>query len=148
MKRIKIIKYLGLGIGSILLVLLLLLFSSTLKVAKGISRVIDTPAHLVRLQVVNGSDVEELMQEVVESLENFVDSTLEIRVVDTINFDIKSLPLSFVVSREKDKTAAVLLAEKLGLDPSKVVYKPLEHNNRQVSATLVLGEDYKVVKLP
>jgi len=148
MKRIKIIKYLGLGIGSILLVLLLLLFSSTLKVAKGISRVIDMPAHLVRLQVVNGSDVEELMQEVVESLENFVDSTLEIRVVDTINFDIKSLPLSFVVSREKDKTAAVLLAEKLGLDPSKVVYKPLEHNNRQVSATLVLGEDYKVVKLP
>jgi len=148
MKRVKFVKYLGIGVGSALLIVLLYLLASTLTVAGGISRVINRPTHLVRLQVVNGSGVKGLTREVAKRLSDYTDSVLELRVVDTVNFDLRGLPKSFVISREQDKTAAALLAKKLGLDPSEVVYRPLEHNSRQVSATLVVGEDYKSMKLP
>lgn len=148
MKRVKFVKYLVIGVGSAMLVVLLYLLSSTLTVAGGISRVIDRPTHLVRLQVVNGSGVKGLTREVAKRLSGYADSVLEVRVVDTVDFDLRGLPRSFVISREQDKTAAALLAKKLDLDPSEVVYRPLEHNNRQVSATLVVGKDYESMKLP
>jgi hypothetical protein len=148
MKRVKIVKYLGIGVGSAMLIVLLYLLSSTLTVAGGISRVIDRPTYLVRLQVVNGSGVRSLTGEVTKRLSDYADSVLELRIVETVDFNLRELPRSFVISREQDKTAAALLAKKLGLDPSEVVYRPLEHNNRQVSTTLVLGKDYKSMKLP
>ena len=148
MKRIKFVKYLGIGVGSALLIVLLYLLASTLTVAGGISRVIDRPTHLVRLQVVNGSSVKGLTREVAKRLSGYADSELEVRVVDMVDFDLRELPRSFVISREQDKTTAALLAKKLGLDPSEVVYRPLEHNSLQVSATLVVGKDYESMKPP
>ena len=148
MKRVKLVKYLVIGVGSTLLIVLLYQLTSTLTVAGGISRVIDRPTHLVRLQVVNGSGVKGLTREKIKRLSDFADSVLEVRVVDMVDFDLRELPRSFVISREQDKTAAALLAKKLGLDPSEVVYRPLEHNSRQVSATLVVGKDYESMKLP
>jgi hypothetical protein len=148
MKRVKFVKYSGIGIGSTVLIVLLYQLLSTLTVIGGISRVIDRPTYLVRLQVVNGSSVKGPTREMVKKLTGYADSVLEVRVVDVVNFNIRELPKSFVISREQDKTAAALLAKKLGLDPSEVVYKPLEHNNRQVSATLVMGKDYECLKLP
>ena len=148
MKRVKFVKFLGIGVGSALLIVLLYQLTSTLTVAGGISRVIDRPTHLVRLQVVNGSGVKGLMREVSKRLSDYADSVLEVRVVDVVDFDLRKLPRSFVISREQNKTAAALLAKKLGLDPSEVVYRPLEHNSRQVSATLVVGKDYESMKLP
>ncbi len=148
MKRVKFIGYLGVGIGSALLVALLYLFASTLAVVGGISRVTNRPTHLVRLQVVNGTGVEDPMREIVKRLSNYADSALEVRVVDTVDFDLSELSSSFVISRETDRTAAELLAMKLGLDPSEVVYRPLDHNSRQVSATLVVGRDFESIKLP
>ena len=148
MKRVIIVKYLGIGVGSAMLVVLLYFLSSTLTVAGGVSRVIDRPTHLVRLQVVNGSGVRGLARKVIKRLSDYADSVLELQVVEAVDFDLRELPRSFVISREQDKTAAALLAKKLGLDPSEVVYRPLEHNSRQVSATLVVGKDYKSMKLP
>ena len=148
MKRVKFVKYLGIGVGSALLIVLLYLLASTLTVAGGISRVLDRPTHLVRLQVVNGSGVEGLTREVAKRLSDYADSVLEVRVVDAVDFDLRGLPRSFIISREQDKTAAALLAKKLGLDPSEVVYRPLEHNSLQVSATLVIGKNYESMKLP
>jgi hypothetical protein len=148
MKRVRFVKYLGIGVGSALLIVLLYQLTSTLTVAGGISRVIERPTHLVRLQVVNGSGVKGLTRKAAKGLSDYADYALEVQVVDVVDFDLRELPRSFVISREQDKTAAALLAKKLGLDPSEVVYRPLEHNSRQVSATLVVGEDYKSMKLP
>ena len=148
MKQVRLVKYLGIGIGSALLIALLYLLSSTLTVAGGASRVTDRPMHLVRLQVISSNDTEERVQEVVKRLSNYADSVLEVVVVDTVAFDLRELPGSLVISREQDKTAATLLAKKLGLDPCEVVYRPLEHNSRRVSATLVVGDDYESIKLP
>lgn len=148
MKRVKIVKYVQVGIGSAFLIALLYLLSSTARVAGGISKVVDTPTHLVRLQIVNGSSVKGLAQRLGNQLSDYADPDLEIKVVDMVDFDLRKLPKSFVISRDRDKTAARVLAGKIGLDPSEVTFKTLEHNYRQVSVTLVLGGDYESMRLP
>jgi hypothetical protein len=146
MKRVKTLKFVGVGIGSVLLVGMLYLLSSTAQVVGGITEVVNTPKHLVRLQIVNGSSVEGLAQQVAGQLSGYLDSDLEIKVVDQADFKLRKLAKSFVISREQDKTASKILAEKINLNPAEVEFKPLEHNYRQVSATLVLGEDYKTIR--
>ncbi|MFQ6007962.1 MAG: LytR C-terminal domain-containing protein [Candidatus Zixiibacteriota bacterium] len=147
MKREKTFKIIGVGIGSVLLVVMLYLFSSTAQVVGGITKVVNTPKYLVRLQIVNGSSVDGLAQQMADQLAGHVDSDLEIKVVDLAEFKLRKLAKSFVISREQDKTAAKILAKEINLDPADVEFKPLEHNYRQVSATLVLGEDYKIIRL-
>jgi hypothetical protein len=146
MKREKTLRIVGVGVGSVLLVVMLYLLSSTAQVVGGITKVASTPKHLVRLQIVNGSSVEGLSQQVAGQLSDQVDAELEIKVVDAADFKLRKLAKSFVISREQDKTAAKILAEKINLNPAEVEFKPLEHNYRQVSATLVLGDDYKTVR--
>ncbi|HKK21382.1 MAG TPA: hypothetical protein VJ983_07925, partial [candidate division Zixibacteria bacterium] len=73
---------------------------------------------------------------------------IEIKVVDRSNFDLRKVQHSFIICRESNKQGAELLARTIGLNPSEIVYRPLENNAQQISATLVLGEDYQNVKLP
>ncbi len=56
-------------------------------------------------------------------------------------FEVREVEHSFVVSRVDDLSAARLLADRLGLDPGAVEYKPLVNNRQQLTATLVLGSD-------
>ena len=148
MEQGKGVKYVNFGIGSAFLVALMYVLSTTVRVASGISQVTDRPGHLVRLQVVNGCGEERSVQRVVEHLQDYVAPDLEIKVVDMVDFDLRRVSKSFVVSRDPDKTAARMLAERSNLDPTDVIFKPLEHNHRQVSATQVLGADYGSCTLP
>jgi hypothetical protein len=141
--RKNVLIYTKIGFGAVLLVVFLYLLSSTGRVVKGITRAAEPPAHLVRLQVVNGSNVDGLAERAAESLAGYADRDLEIKVVDTADFGLGKVANSFIIARQQDQTAARLLAAKLGLDPSGVTFKPLEHNMRQVSVTLVVGEDYE-----
>jgi len=146
MKRSKIIKYVEVGASAALVVGMLYWFLSVGRVVGGISQVMDMPTQVVKLQIVDGSGVDGLARQVTKDLTSYADPDLEIKVIEVVDFDRRKLSKSFVISRERDKTAARMLAQKINLDPSEVVFKPLEHNVRQVSATLVLGEDYQTVK--
>jgi hypothetical protein len=148
MRQGKTLRFARIGVGTILLAVLFYLLSSTLRVAGGISRVSDSPAHMVRLQVVNGSGVEGLAKRVAERLSGYSDCDLEVKVVEVVDCSQRRLVKTFVVSRDQDKTATCMLAEKIGLKPSEAVLQPLEHNRLHVSATLVLGEDYEMMTLP
>ncbi len=80
-------------------------------------------------------------------LNGYADRDLEIKVVDTANFDLTEVPQSFVISREQGTVAAKALAAKLGLDPEAVIAKPLAGNHRLVTVTLVVGSDYAKITL-
>jgi hypothetical protein len=148
MKRAKVLKYAAIGAGSAIVVVFLYLLTTTLRVAGGVTKVAHTPTHLIRLQVVNGSGVRGLERKVAKQLSDYTDSILTVHVVDTAVFGVTELPRSAVISRRRDKAAAVLLAERLGIDPDDVIYEPLEHNTRHVSATLLLGQDYESITVP
>ncbi len=127
-------------------VILVYVVMFTVKVADGVSRSVGVPSRTVRLQVLNGCGVRGLAAEYSGKLDGFADADMEIRVVDTGNFDIRLVKKSFVISRSEDESAARSLAQKLGLSSEEVLYQPLEHNLQSVSATLVLGQDYPVMR--
>lgn len=99
----------------------------------------NTPVSLVRLQVVDASGQKGLLTAALDDVRAQADESLALKVVETTGFDLLEVDQSYVVSRDKDCRAACILAERLGLDPDDVEYKPLTNNRRQVTATLVLG---------
>ena len=147
MNKSKRNKYLEIIIVITFIVVLVYVGSMTVRITTGVSKTIESSAHTVRLQVLNGCGLPGLAGNTADMLADYKDDELEIKIVDTDNFKLRKVAESFVISRLEDKTAAKKLAEKIGLDPSLVVYKSLENNYRHVTATLVLGEDHKKVTL-
>lgn len=124
------------------LVVVVMVAVFTTRVTQGVTRAVPTPAHQVRLEILNGCGQSGIAGKTARMLSELKNEQVEIRVIATGDFDIRPVQKSFLVSRESDQEPAELLAEILGMDPSEVTYKPLEHNYRQVSATLVVGEDF------
>ncbi len=112
------------------------------KVVSGVSAVEGPPDHTVRLQVVYAGDDTGEAREAADVVKGLADETLAIDVVSVESYAIRTVTRTVVVSRMKDETGARLLAGRLGLDPSSVIYQPLEHNTDQVSASLIVGPDF------
>ena len=147
MNKKKLNRILEIVIGSAFIVVLIYVVSVTVKVTTGVSRTLDTADHMIRLQVLNGCGEKGLAGRVADDLEGYQDGDIEIMVVDTDNFEVRQVPRSFLISREEDKTAATLLAKKLGIEDPVIVYRSLENNYRHVSVTLVLGLDHESLRL-
>lgn len=127
---------------------MLYLVTLGVKLAAGVSRSVERPEHIVRLEILDASGVKGAGAEAARQLENVANEDLEIVVVEVREFELGNLAHSFVVSRDRDKTAARLLAEQIHLDPDDVTYELLQHNRRQTSATLVLGRDLELISFP
>ena len=118
------------------------------KVTEGVTKDADVRQMIVRLQVLDGCGIDGLAARIGSQLNGVADDRLEIRVVDSDDIGQRRVKKSFVVSRTENTAAARELAERLGLDPAKVIYEPLENNIRQITATLVLGDDYGTLRSP
>lgn len=121
------------------------LASLTAKLTRGVSAMAPPPAHSVRLQVLTVDDGTSTAQKIADRVAKLEDAALAIDVVEIDHYDLRSVTRTMIISRLEDKTAAEHLAERLGLDPAEVTYKPLEHNRRQVTATLVAGPEFDSV---
>lgn len=138
----------SIGLALVFVVTVTLVISMMVKVAKGVSYTVETPERVLRLEILNGCQKAGIASAAAKKLSAYKDGYLEIIVVGTGDFETRKLSGTIVISREKDKTAAQHLARIVGIDEAEVVYRPLENNYRQVSATLVVGEDYDVTALP
>lgn len=139
----RILEYL---VAAAFIIILVYVVMFTVKVADGVSRSVGVPSQTVRLQILNGCGVRGLAAEIAGKLDGYADAAMEIRVVDTGNFDLRTVKKSFVISRLENQSPAKALAQQLGLDPKEVIFQPLGHNLQNVSATLVLGQDYPIVR--
>lgn len=147
LNKIKLNRFLEIFIAVAFIAVLIYVISVTVRITTGVSKTVDRPAHRVRLQVLNGCGETGLASRVSDKLAGFTDEDLEVRIVDTDNFDVMEVPETFLISRTRNTTEAEVLAGKLGLDPSGIEYKPLENNYRHVSVTLVLGKDHARLQL-
>ena len=118
-----------------------------LKATRTVSRSLAGPDTVVRLQIVNATSDPTLGKAVAGLLTQFVDRELSFAVVDTQQFNVRKVPTSFVVARDGDKKTAEAVAARLGLPLEQITALPLEHNDRNVSVTLVLGDDYRTLSL-
>lgn len=135
-------------IGVVFVIVMILAVSYTVKISGQVSKSIDAPKYQVRLQVINSCRDEKTVEKVTRTLSQYRDRDFEIKILDIDNFDVQKVNKSFIISREEEKTAAEKLAGMIGLDPGMVMYKPLENNYRQISATLVIGMDFEKIILP
>ena len=147
-RRSRAGRFLEVGIVAAFLLVMLYVASVFVRVSSGYSETVESPDHVVRLQILNGCGVVGLAARVADKIADYRDSDMEIKVVDTDNFKIRKVARTFLISRREDRYPAEMLAVKLGLDPQEVVFKSLVNNHSQVSATLVLGEDFETIKLP
>lgn len=113
----------------------------TYRVVGGYTLEEPVPRYTARLQVVNATGTSGAARRLTRRIESVSDLELAVEVVELDRFEVREVAKSFIVSRQEDLTAARTLAERLGLDPDEVEYKPLENNARLVTATLVLGLD-------
>lgn len=112
------------------------------KVSRGVTKDADIRLQTVRLQVINGCGAQGLAARIAKQFDGATNDLMEVRVVDSDDMDVRRIKQSFVISRTENTEVARTLAGQLGLDPSRVSYEPLENNIRQITATLVLGDDY------
>lgn len=111
------------------------------RVSAGVSAEVPAADRLVRLQLVDAGGNPESAREVIRLLDHLADNHAQIRLVDQYAMDRHTVDATFIISREPDLSAARWLAHKLALGDDDVVYRPLENNHQQISATLVVGED-------
>jgi len=129
-------------------VVLVYLVTIGTRFATGVSEMAPTPVQSVRVQVLTVDAGAESAVEIGKWLEAQADSSFAIDVVETNRYELRSAARTLIVSRIEDKTAARMLAHRIGLDPSEVIYKPLEHNTNQATATLIVGSDFdRIVSL-
>jgi len=112
-----------------------------IRVSDGYTKTLAAPDAVVRLDIVNASGDRGLGTRAKNKLSGYTDRRVEVAVVADETFAVNPVMETFVISRDEDLSAAKLLAITLGLDPTTVVYRPLDNNIRCVSATLVLGQD-------
>lgn len=118
-----------------------------LSATRSVSRSLAGPETVVRLQIVNATSDPTLGRAVAGVLTRTIDHRMSFAVVDTTRFSSRKVHRSFVVARDNDPVAARAVAQKLGIEADRVTVLPLEHNNRNVSVTLVLGDDYRSLSL-
>lgn len=112
----------------------------TSKVVSGVSVIVDTPQHTMQLQILDASGGN--VKSIKATVKKQAGDDLLVQVVGEDKFELQNLPHSMIISHERDDETAELLAGKLGIDPSQVLYNPITHNIKQATATLVVALDF------
>ena len=94
------------------------IISAAVHISRGVSRTLEVPEHSIRLQVLNGCGISGLATRISDLLAGYHDNELEVKIVDTDNFDLHQVTESFVISRlENKKSAERLWLAVIGLTP-------------------------------
>ena len=114
MNKIKINRFLEIFIAIAFVAVLIYVISVTVRITTGVSKTVDRPSHRVRLQVLNGCGETGLASRVSDKLAGYSDKDLEVRIVDTDNFEVMEVPETFLISRTRNTADAEVLARKIG----------------------------------
>jgi hypothetical protein len=125
----------------VVVVVLAYVIQMVVRINRGYSATEDAPEYIVRLQVLNASGQPRVPGDVLAFIGRCSDRRMRVELVHTDRFELRLVPQSFIIARDEDRTAARLLALRLGFEPDRVVYRQLPDNDKYIDATLVLGAD-------
>jgi len=138
-------KLLEMAIVAIFALVLIYGASFAIRITHGLSKTVESPDYVIRLQILNGCGVDGAAGRVARELPKLIKMPLEINIIDVADFNAYNVKESFLILREKNLEGVGILAEQLGLDSDRSLFEPIENNTRSISATLVLGEDFEKV---
>lgn len=119
--------------------------SFAIRITHGFSRTVETPEYVVRLQVLNGCGIDGAAGHIAGNLSRKVKLPLEAAVLDIGDFSSYHVAETFLISRHENLKPVKILARQLGLPTDNITYRPIENNYQNLTATLVLGDDYKEI---
>ena len=119
--------------------------SFLIKLTSGITVEKQVPAYQADVEIVYAKGNLLSAEFVANKLTDYRGEDLAISVVGMEELDHRLLHKSFVISRQKNTKIAELVAEKIGIDNSKVVYRAPIDIDVSPAVTLVLGEDLPLV---
>lgn len=123
-------------------VLLFFTGSYAYKMYAGVSLEDPHPKFSVRLQISNASGQTGLEKPLARQWGGFSNPQVAIEVVDQVALVGRNVPESFIILREENKELGKVLTQTFGLPETAVVVKPIESDNHQVTATLVVGKNW------
>ena len=129
------------------IVFAILIVTYTVKITSGVAKSVSSPEYYVRLEIINATGEPRLETRMEDYLKDLNLENIQLEIVEAGRFELKESEESFLVSRTKDKSAPMQLAKVLNLDYKDMLYTALPHNTRQITATLVLGNDSLLYKL-
>ncbi|MEE8404558.1 MAG: hypothetical protein V3S17_04120 [candidate division Zixibacteria bacterium] len=118
--------------------------SFLIKLTSGITVEKQVPANQAEVEIVYARGNLLSAEFVANKLTDYRGSDLAIAVVGMEALEGRLLRKSLVISREKNTKIAQMVAEKIGIDNSKVVYRAPIDKDMSPTVTLVLGEDLPV----
>ncbi len=139
-------RYMRYAIGIALIPIFIYLGSITVKLVQGVSLSEKLPEYTMRLQVLDMTKSTVSIGKVKNLVGLCEDSELIIDIIDFDSMTVQSIDSTFVIGRSEDLAGPKLLASRLGLNSEDVIYRPLENNRAQITATLVLGEDLDSIR--
>lgn len=140
-------RLLELAIVAIFALVLIYAASFAIRIQTGLSKTVESPDHVVRLQILNGCGTDGAANQVTRALPGLIKLPLDVKIVDVDNFNSYDVEHSFIISRQKDLKPATILSEQIGLDTDKIVFESIENNYRSITATLVVGRDFETIFL-
>ena len=141
MTKQNFLRYIRYAVGLALIPMFIYLGSIAVGLVQGVSLTEDVPEYTMRLQILDMTRKTVDMKEINRLVSLCEDESLMINIVDVDSMTIRSIDSTFVVGRVQDLAGPKLLAARLGLNNEDVIYRPLDNNRDQVTATLVLGAD-------
>lgn len=139
--RIPVTRIVEYGAVALLLVIVAYAGWFVVRVSAGVSAEVPAAERLIRLQVIDAGGNAQAADKLTRLVTDLSDDNAQVTLLERDTMDRHTIGDSFVISRERDLDPARWLADRLGLDDADVVFRPLENNHKQISVTLVLGED-------
>jgi len=119
--------------------------SFLIKLTSGITVEKQVPANQADVEIVYSKGNLLNAEIVANKLTDYRGSDLAIAVVGMEALEGRLLRKTLVISRKKNTKIAEMVAEKIGIDNSKVVYRAPIDKDMSPTVTLVLGQDLPVV---
>lgn len=111
------------------------------EIVSGFSLQQESTGQYLRLEIINASGVRGLTRQLSDQILATASPEIDIDLAAKSTFNVRTVKESYIISRQENCQNACKLAEKLGLDPASVAYKPLVNNRKQIAVTLVLGSN-------
>ena len=130
---------------AVFIVVFLIIVLQTIKITKGVAKVVEVPESIVRVQIQYNPDNKEKADLFEEFLSNYHDNKVEFVIVEKNEFTIRDIKETIIINRTKETKSSEFLADLLGLDEQLIVQKVLSENKMHVTLTLVIGNDADLI---
>ncbi|NIP41611.1 MAG: LytR C-terminal domain-containing protein [candidate division Zixibacteria bacterium] len=123
---------------------LILLGSTAIRLATGVTKEIKQELTILRVQIANGSGINGAAGKMADWVKKQSSETLKYDVIDITNFEGPPIPQTIVLVRDSMALSKTdMISQQLGIPKSNISMSEIENNFLALDITIVVGKDYE-----